>query len=146
MTTGAAVMANPLFAFVLQLGIVHEGGVRVRRRILFFLSLQESGDVLCVFHTEAEAGHHRHILHLELVAVVRTLTVFEVKNVWQALLGVILRANVFLLVRAVRTRALARIVNPAYQVIVVGLLTDAREVRCERAALHLIAFANRMAR
>ena len=80
------------------------------------------------------------------MAVVRTLTVFEVKDVCQALLGVILGAYVFLLVRAVRARSLARIVNPAYQVIVVGLLADAREVRCERAALHLIAFANGMAR
>ena len=63
----------------------------------------------------------------------------------KALLGVILGANVFLFVGAVGAGALAGVVNPADEVIVIGFLADAGQIRGERAALHLIAFADRVA-
>src|SRR6202008_1195933 len=36
MTTGAAKVANPLLTFVLQLGIIKEGSIGIRGRILLF--------------------------------------------------------------------------------------------------------------
>src|SRR5271156_4598639 len=77
--------------------------------------------------------------------IVRTSAVLEVKLVGKALLGVILRPDIFLLVRTVGASALPRIVNPAHQVIVVRFFSHAREVRGEDSALHLVAFANRVA-
>src|SRR5258707_1179204 len=42
---GAAEMANPLLAFVLELGIVHEGSIRVRGRLLLFQHHEIGGDI-----------------------------------------------------------------------------------------------------
>ena len=107
MAAGAAVMTNPLLAFFLQLGIVHEGSCGIGGRLLLLLRHQVGGDVLRVFGAQAQAGHHGHVLHLQFVTVVGALAVLQIKLVGQAFLGVILGADVFLLVRTVRTRALA---------------------------------------
>src|SRR5271156_4094515 len=55
---------------------------------------------------------------------------------------VIFRAEIFFLVRAIRTGALARIVDPADQVIVIFFFADAAEVRGERAADGTRAFSD----
>ena len=49
MASGAAVVPNPLLAFFLQFGIVHEGSLGVRGRLLLLLRHQVGGDVLRVF-------------------------------------------------------------------------------------------------
>src|SRR5882724_2037942 len=50
-----------------------------------------------------------------------------------------------MLFRTIRRPAFTRVVDPAHDVIVVGLLTDLRKVRGERAAKPLVFFADRMA-
>src|SRR5580693_2217256 len=60
--------------------------------------------------------------------------------------GVISRAEIFFLVRAVGARALARIVDPADQVIVIFFFADAAEVRGERAADGACAFSDSVTR
>ena len=135
-------MADPLFAFILQLGIFHEGRISVASRLLLLLRDQIRSDVLRIRHTETQAGHYGHVLHLQLMAVIGTLAVLQIKQIWQVMLRVILRPDVFLLIRAIRPRALPGIVNPAHQIIVVGLLADTREVRRECATFHLAAFSN----
>ena len=77
---------------------------------------------------QAQARHHGHVLHLQFVAVVGAPAVLQVENEGQALLRVILGADVLLLVRAVGTRALAGVVNPANQIIVIRLLAHASEI------------------
>ena len=70
----------------------------------------------------------------------------QVKNVGQALLFVVLGTDVLLLIGAIRTSAFASIVNPAHEVVVVVLLTDASEICGESAALKLVAFADGVTR
>ncbi len=132
-------------AFFLQLGIVHVGSCRVGRLIFFFLGHQEAGNILRVFPAQAEAGHDRHVLHLQLVAVIGALAVLQIEDEGQALLGVVLWTDIFLFVRAVGPGALAGVVNPADKVIVVGLLAFASEIGGKGAAHHLAALANRVA-
>src|SRR5215472_15716518 len=146
MAAGTAKELNPLLAFRLEIRIIHEGSVGVIRRILLLLRDEVAGNVFRIRFGEAEARHHGHVLDLEFVTVIRALAVVEIANVGKALLLVILRADVFFLDRAVRTRALAGVVDPAHEVIVIGLFADAREVRRESAALHLVAFADGVAR
>ena len=69
----------------------------------------------------------------------------EVKHERQIVLGVIFRTQVALFERAVRARALARIVNPAYEVIVIVFFADAAQVRGKGAADHVRAFADGVA-
>ena len=94
---------------------------------------------------QPQARHHRHVLHLQFVAVVGALAVIEIELIGKSLLGVILGTNIFFLVRAIRPRALARVVNPADEVVVVRLFADAREVRGEMPPCSLVAFADGMA-
>src|SRR5207245_8706521 len=61
-TSRAPEVANPLFTFILQLGIVHECCFGIRGRFLFLLGDQVTGDVLRVFNAQTQAGHYRHIL------------------------------------------------------------------------------------
>src|SRR5438445_2234288 len=145
MATGAAEMANPLLAFVFQIRIVHEGGIRVRGRLLLFQCDEIAGNIFRVLRRQTQARHHGHVLDLELVAVIGAAAVLEVENVGQALLLVIFGADVFLFEGAIRTRALARVVDPTNQVIVIGLLADATEIGRECSALQLIAFADGVA-
>src|SRR5580692_11629631 len=79
------------------------------------------------------------------MAVIGTLGVFEVEHVGQALFGIVFRADVLFLGRTIGTRALARIVYPTHQVIVVCFFALARQVGGECPALHLIAFADGVA-
>src|SRR5580658_47375 len=142
---GAAKITDPLLAVVFQLGIVHERSIRVGGRLLFFLRHQIRGNVFGILRRQAQAGHHCHVLHLQFMAVVRTAAVVEVELVGKALLGVIFGANVFLFVRTVGASALACVVNPAHQIIVISFLADAGQIRGEGAALRLIAFSNGVA-
>ena len=102
------------------------------------MSSASSGD-------KPQAGHHRHVLHLQFVAVIRAPAVFEIELVGKPLLRVILRADIFLFVRTIGTRALARVMNPADQVIVIRFFADAAQIRGKRSTMHLIAFANGVA-
>ena len=74
------------------------------------------------------------------------LRVVQIENVRQTLLRVVFRTDVLLLVRTVGTGALARVVHPAHQIVVVVFLADAREIGGEGSALHLVAFADGVAR
>src|SRR5438552_359462 len=145
MATGAAEMANPLLAFVFQIWIVHEGGIRVRGRLLLFQCDEIAGNIFRVLRRQTQARHHGHVLDLELVAVIGAAAVLEVENVGQAFLFVILGTDVLLFEGAIGARALARVVDPTNQVIVIGLLADATEIGRESSALQLIAFADGVA-
>ena len=94
---------------------------------------------------EPQARHRRHLLHLQFMAVVGALGVLQVEDVRQALGLVILGRQVLLLERAIGRRPLPRIVHPAHQVIVIGLLALAAQVGGERSALLARAFAHRVA-
>src|SRR5579871_6985277 len=76
---------------------------------------------------------------------VRALAMLQIPMVWQAFPGVILRTDVFFLVRTIRTRAFARVMNPSDEIVVVRLLADSGQVRGKHSALHLIAFPDRVA-
>ena len=62
-----------------------------------FLRDQKSCNVLGIGYAQPEARHHRHVLYLEFVAVVGTLTVLQIEHVGQTFFGVILGTNIFLL-------------------------------------------------
>src|SRR5215472_18304290 len=79
------------------------------------------------------------------MAVVRALAVVEIEDERQPFLFIVLGADVFFLVRTIRAGAFASIVDPANQIVVIGLLANAREIGGKRATLHLIAFADGMA-
>ena len=136
-TSRAPEVANPLFTFILQLGIVHECCFGIRRRFLFLLRNQVTGDVLRVFNAQTQAGHYRHILNLQFMAIVRALTVLQIELIGKPLLRVILRANIFLLIWTIRACALARVMDPADKIIVIRLFANTSEIRSERATLHL---------
>src|SRR5216684_4551647 len=114
--TGAAKVADPLLPFRFQTRIVHERCIGVGGGLLFFQGDEIAGDVFGVPRSEAQAGHHGHVLDLELIAVIGAAAVLQVENVGQALLLVVFGADVFLFEGAVRTRALAGVVNPADEV------------------------------
>ena len=97
MATCAAKVAYPLLTFLLQLRIIHVGSVGVGRRIFVLLGDQVAGDVLRVFYAQAQARHHRHVLHLQLVAVVGASAVLEIEDVRQTFFRVVLGADVFFL-------------------------------------------------
>src|SRR5580698_2406454 len=69
----------------------------------------------------------------------------KIENVWQSFLGVIFRTDIFLFIHTVGSSPFPCVVHPADQIVVVILLADAREIRCETSALHLIAFADGVA-
>ena len=79
------------------------------------------------------------------MAVVGTAAVVQIKNVGQALLLIVFGTDVLFLEGAVRAGALARVMDPAHEVVVIALFADAREVCGERSTLHLVAFADGMA-
>ena len=69
----------------------------------------------------------------------------QVEDKGQPLLGIIFGAKVFLFVRTIGTGARARVMHPAHEIVIVGLLPDAGKIGGERSTLHLIAFADGMA-
>src|ERR1700722_19482287 len=79
------------------------------------------------------------------MAVVRAAAVVEIKLVGKSLLRIILGTDVFFLVRAIGSRSLACVVNPAHQVVVVRLFAHAGQVCSEGSTLNLIAFSNGVA-
>ncbi len=64
MAAGTSEMPNPLFAFVLELGIINKGSIGVGGGLLFFQSDQIAGDVFRILRRESQAGHHGHVLDL----------------------------------------------------------------------------------
>src|SRR6266849_10343257 len=68
----------------------------------------------------------------------------QVENERQTLLLVIFRTDVLLLIQTIRTRAFASVVDPAHQIIVVGLLSFAGKVGGKLSALHLLTLADGM--
>src|SRR5260370_41630692 len=101
--------------------------------------------MLGVLWREAQAGHDGHVVDVQLVPVVGALAVVEIENIRQALFLVILGADILLLVRAVRARTLASVVDPADEVGVFIFFADAGEIGGEGSALHLAAFTDGMA-
>jgi len=76
---------------------------------------------------QTQVGHHGHVLHLELGAVIGTSRMqLSIKQVRQIVFGVISRRQIAMLFGAVRRVTLARVVNPAHDVVIVGLLSDSR--------------------
>src|SRR5688572_5467688 len=69
-TPGATVLLDQRVAFALQIWIIHERRVGIRR--WSGEREQVGGDVPSITVTEPEVRHHRHILNLQLGAVVRT--------------------------------------------------------------------------
>ena len=100
-------MTHPLLAFGLQIRIVHEPRIRIRRRLLLFLRHQICCNVLRILRSQPQAGHYSHVLHLQFVAVVGALAVVEIKFIRKTFLSVILGADVFFFVRAIWASALA---------------------------------------
>src|SRR5260370_36805244 len=94
---------------------------------------------------EAQAGHHGHVLNLQLVAVVRTLAVMEIELEREALLFVIFWTDVLLFVGTIGAGAFACVVDPTQEVVVAVFFTDAREICSKGSALDLIALADGMA-
>src|SRR6266481_5861532 len=79
------------------------------------------------------------------MAVVRTLAMLQVEDKGQTLLGIVFRTDILFLEWTIRARALARVVDPPHEVIVVCFLANARQVRGESPTLHLIAFTDGVA-
>src|SRR5438477_11719835 len=69
----------------------------------------------------------------------------EIKDVREMVLLVIVGRKIALFCRTIGRRALAWVVNPTYQIIVVPLFTDAAQVGAEPPALSVCAFAHRVA-
>ena len=67
---------------------------------------------------------------------------FEIKNVRQVVFLVVVSGQVALLERTIRRRALARVMNPSYQVIVIRLFTHASQVGAEPPAHSARALAH----
>src|SRR2546425_12241819 len=111
MAAGTTEELNPFPSFRLEVRIVHEGSVGVLGRILLLERDEITGDVLSVRNGKAKARHHRPVLDLELMAVVRALAVVEVENDRQSLLLVILVSTILLLVVAIGARPLPRLVD-----------------------------------
>src|SRR5439155_16859176 len=124
---GAAVKADQVLALVLQARIVHVGGILISRAGAL-AGHHIAGDIARFVLGEAQTGHGGHLLDLQLVAIVGTLTVLQIEHEGQVVFLVVFFGEVLLLEGAVRQRALARIVDPADQVFVVGLLALAAQV------------------
>ena len=135
-------VANPLRALGLQARIFHVSSIGIRARVLLLQRDQIAGDILRVLLAEPQTWHHGHVLDLQLVAIVRAGAVLEIELIRQAVLGVIFRPNVLLLIRTIRARALARVMDPADEVIEIVFLTHAGQVRSKGSALHLVALTN----
>ena len=90
-----------------------------------------------ILDAQPQAGHDGGLLHDQFVAVVGAARMIEIEDERQVVLGVIFRAEIALLERAVGARALARVVHPADQVIVVVLFADAAQIGREGAADHV---------
>src|SRR5260370_41272587 len=112
MAAGAAKVANPLFAFVFQIRIVHERGIGVGGGLLFFQGDQIAGYVLGILGREAQAGHHRHVLDLEFMAVVRTLAMIKIELEREALLVIIFGTDVLFFVGTIGSGAMSRVIDP----------------------------------
>src|SRR5205807_7003017 len=79
------------------------------------------------------------------MAIVGASGMREIEDEGHAVLGVIFGAEVALLEGAIGTCALAWIVDPAHQIIVIVFFAHATEIRGERAAHDVGAFTNGMA-
>ena len=71
---------------------------------------------------------------------------FGIEEKRQAVFCVIIRREIAFLFRAIRRPALARVVNPTHDVIVIIFLADFREVGRECAAELAVSFADRVTR
>ena len=141
---GAAIIFHERLALGHEAGIVHERRGSVTR--VRMLERDEiAGDISSVFRAQPQIRHHRRLMDLELVTVIRAARVVEIENEWQAALGVVLRPQVALLVWAVGTRALAGVVHPAHKILVLVFLADAGKVRGKFRADRVRSFAHRVA-
>ena len=78
------------------------------------------------------------------MSVVGAFAVIEIVDERQSLLLVVFGTDVFFLVGTEGARALAGVVDPANQIIVIGFFSHAREIGGKRSSLQLAAFAERM--
>ena len=114
-TTGATVLLDQRRTLGFQIRIVHERRVRVRRRRREREEI--GGDVARVAVREPEVWHHRHVLNLQLGAVIRAARMqLSVEDIRLAVLAVVFRRQVALLFRTIRRPTFARVVNPAHDV------------------------------
>src|SRR6516225_7692623 len=139
-------ISNPSLSFFLQAGIVHERRIGIGVSFLLPQCDQITCHVLRVLNRKPQAWHHRHVLYLQFMSVVGAPGVLQIKNERQALLFIIFRPDILLFIRTIRTRAFPSIVHPAHQIVVIVLLSDSRQIRREGSPLHLIAFADGVAR
>src|ERR1700726_4841031 len=79
------------------------------------------------------------------MAVVRTARMIQIEDKRQIVLCVVFRPQISLLVRAIGAGALARVVNPADDVMVIVFFADAAEVRCKTPADFVRVLAHGMA-
>ncbi len=144
MASGAAIELHQGFALGLEAGIVHE-----RRRIVLRVGMLQGDeiarDVAGILDAQAQAGHDRGLLHDELVAIVGASRMIEVEDERQIVLGVVFGTKIALFEGAIGARALARIVHPTHQVIVIILFADAAQIGGKRSTDHAGAFAHGMA-
>src|SRR5260370_40356698 len=101
--------------------------------------------MLRILGREAQAGHHGHVLNLELVAVIWALAVIEIELEREALLFVIFWTDVFLFVGTIGAGAFARVVQPTHEGVVVVFFTDTVGVFSKSSPLDFNAFAGGMA-
>src|SRR5208337_875108 len=145
MTTCTAVTPDDLFSLGHHLRVVQVRSRRITGRILLLQSREVTGDVPRLIPGEAEIRHGSHLLDQQLVTVVRALGVVEVEDKGQAVFLVIVLSQVAFLIWAVRVRALASIVNPTHEVIVVVFLSYPAEIGGEPPTHGIRPFAHRVA-
>ena len=114
-------------------------------RVGMFQGDEVTGDVARLLDAQAQAGHDGGLLHDELMAIIGAAGMCKIKDERHAVFGIVFGAKIALLERTVGARAFARVVHPAHQVIVIVLFAHAAEVRGERAAHDVGAFADGMA-
>ncbi len=142
---GAAEVLHPEFALFFQLRVVQVLGRGILGRVHFTLPEQVGGDVAGLLPGQPQPGHYRAGAHAELGAVVRTSVVLGIEDEGKTVLGVVFGGQIALLERAVRPGALARVVNPPDQVLILCLLTYAAQVGGESSAHSVFAFSDRVA-
>src|SRR5262249_55196594 len=92
-----------------------------------------------------EVGHHRHVLNLQLSAIIWTTRMqFSIEDKRQTFLCVIIRRQVAFLFWTVRRNSFTWVVDPAHDVIEVGFLADSRQVRSKMSTDLAVAVANRV--
>src|SRR5260370_9499765 len=141
MAAGAAKVANPLFAFVFQSRNVHERGIGIGGGLLFFQGDQIAGYVVGILGREAEAGHHRHVLDLEIMAVVRTLAMIKIELEREALLFIIFGTDVLFFVGTIGAGGFGPALDTTKQIVVAAFFRPTIDTCSNGSASECVASA-----